>query len=1037
MSKNHSARNLASDGMSEKAKANRFNRTYTLPRRFKEKFLTTNSLSLKAASKASADSSPVNTCLLTKSVDSLLKSIKYLEQILLKKKYELISSISTAILECVLEIYNLIKLMENNGESTRLKLQLNTSLANFIKWSDSVLCSTGRKEHDGEPEFAELTSRWGPLTQQLLDAVQNLVDYVRHTGKHAAQKECGAHKTRSASSSSTSTKIEHAGPRVTTHTGQDNTITKTIETQLHDNVVQISTLTRMTNDATKDIIDHGFDNFFNLDKIALELSQISSIDSNAKCNYLLRQFESFAKEFNLSEKCSTSCHSTLNRSKNSSNYSSPSRSVSGSVTQKKILYKNSKFVHESESKVKLEKKVHGCDQCVQDSTTSASTTHKTNFVQTNYLSDKELGKILLDDKLEDQTDAECTRGRTPDREANVSAPLMDQVAPKLPNDLNPEFLLIDDDDDEEEEEEKENLSEDALVVVDSKNVASFSSGSVSNSSLSILPKMTPNDALNVHIALNESNLSISQSPVQSAKTDNLQSESSLSGSSNVSNNWQWGPGAQSILTLLDVGHLLEYQSSSTISSPHAVSLPNSAVLRGGEIDALIVLATSANSSVIAPPNNHSGHSLTTGSMGKDKAGANFLFQEAFLTTYRTILEPMDLIKKLIFRYRSFTKKNDLNNNMDRGEHSLERTKANRRSYEIEYNDKFDLNRLKSNIRLNKMTSSAIRNSLTLMVRVLDGLRTELDDTELIEILNNFIFELVIDDELQMARLLRKKLLHKLEKRRLEKLDDENSLIEDKIDQFGKLNSSRPQIIPYSFAKKSQSILDFKSMEIAEQMTLIDLKLFNKIELSEVLLWSTKQSEKLSPNLIKFTEHFNNISYWARSRILESENYRDRERYLIKFLKIMKYLRKMNNFNSYLSILSAVDSGPIQRLDWPKSIIDTIKEYAALIDPKCGFKSLREAISEAEPPCIPHIGLILQDLTILHIANPDFLPSGNCNFWKRWQQFNILERLRYFKRCNYNFRPNVKIHELFNDFKDYIGEDAQYNLSEQLKPRTKH
>jgi hypothetical protein len=42
------------------------------------------------------------------------------------------------------------------------------------------------------------------------------------------------------------------------------------------------------------------------------------------------------------------------------------------------------------------------------------------------------------------------------------------------------------------------------------------------------------------------------------------------------------------------------------------------------------------------------------------------------------------------------------------------------------------------------------------------------------------------------------------------------------------------------------------------------------------------------------------------------------------------------------------------------------------------------------------GLILQDLTILHIANPDFLPSGNCNFWKRKQQFNNMEKLRYFR-----------------------------------------
>lgn len=138
------------------------------------------------------------------------------------------------------------------------------------------------------------------------------------------------------------------------------------------------------------------------------------------------------------------------------------------------------------------------------------------------------------------------------------------------------------------------------------------------------------------------------------------------------------------------------------------------------------------------------------------------------------------------------------------------------------------------------------------------------------------------------------------------------------------------------------------------MTLIDSELFLKIELSEVLLWSTKQSEELSPHLTQFTEHFNNISYWTRSRILEQDNQRDREKYMEKFLKIMKHLRKMNNFNSYLSILSGLDSGPVNRLDWPKSIRDTILEYSLLIDPKCGFKRLREAVAESQPPCIPHM-----------------------------------------------------------------------------------
>ncbi len=41
-----------------------------------------------------------------------------------------------------------------------------------------------------------------------------------------------------------------------------------------------------------------------------------------------------------------------------------------------------------------------------------------------------------------------------------------------------------------------------------------------------------------------------------------------------------------------------------------------------------------------------------------------------------------------------------------------------------------------------------------------------------------------------------------------------------------------------------------------------------------------------------------------------------------------------------------------------------------------------------PPCIPYVGLVLQDLTFVHIGNPDTF-DNKVNFAKRWQQFNIL------------------------------------------------
>lgn len=53
-------------------------------------------------------------------------------------------------------------------------------------------------------------------------------------------------------------------------------------------------------------------------------------------------------------------------------------------------------------------------------------------------------------------------------------------------------------------------------------------------------------------------------------------------------------------------------------------------------------------------------------------------------------------------------------------------------------------------------------------------------------------------------------------------------------------------------------------------------------------------EVFSRNLTKFN-FFLLINQRARSRILEPENYKDREKYLIKFLKIMKVISKHKKF----------------------------------------------------------------------------------------------------------------------------------------------
>lgn len=63
--------------------------------------------------------------------------------------------------------------------------------------------------------------------------------------------------------------------------------------------------------------------------------------------------------------------------------------------------------------------------------------------------------------------------------------------------------------------------------------------------------------------------------------------------------------------------------------------------------------------------------------------------------------------------------------------------------------------------------------------------------------------------------------------------------------------------------KPPSLLHFKSVDLAEQMTLLDAQLFMHLDAAELILWVQEQNEDKSPNLTKFTEHFNNMSYWCR------------------------------------------------------------------------------------------------------------------------------------------------------------------------------
>lgn len=152
---------------------------------------------------------------------------------------------------------------------------------------------------------------------------------------------------------------------------------------------------------------------------------------------------------------------------------------------------------------------------------------------------------------------------------------------------------------------------------------------------------------------------------------------------------------------------------------------------------------------------------------------------------------------------------------------------------------------------------------------------------------------------------------------------------------------------------------------------------------------------------------------------------------------MRKLREFNNFNSLLAVLAALDSAPIRRLGFSKRLTEALKPHAALTDSSGSFRTYRQALSESKPPCIPYIGLVLQDLTFVHIGNADLLPDGKVNWIKRWQQWIVLEPIRRFYDCRYGFVKNDSLLAFLNNFDDALNDDDLWQLSESIKPRGKN
>ncbi|KAK4633434.1 Cell division control protein 25 [Fulvia fulva] len=260
-----------------------------------------------------------------------------------------------------------------------------------------------------------------------------------------------------------------------------------------------------------------------------------------------------------------------------------------------------------------------------------------------------------------------------------------------------------------------------------------------------------------------------------------------------------------------------------------------------------------------------------------------------------------------------------------------------------------------------------------------------------------------------------------------------------------LNSQAPApIIPKNM--KKLKFLDIDALEFARQLTIIESKLYGKIKPTECL--NKTWQKKLAPgeadpaeNVKALILHSNQLTNWVAQMILTQADVKRRVVVIKHFVSIADKCRTLNNFSCLTSIISALGSAPIHRLNRTWSQVNarttaTLESMRKLMGSTKNFLEYRESLHKANPPCIPFFGIYLTDLTFIEDGIPGIIKKTQLiNFAKRAKTAEVIRDIQQYQNVPYGLQSVPEL-------QDYILRNMQsagdvhemYERSLQVEPR---
>ncbi|KAG2173976.1 hypothetical protein INT44_000090, partial [Umbelopsis vinacea] len=274
------------------------------------------------------------------------------------------------------------------------------------------------------------------------------------------------------------------------------------------------------------------------------------------------------------------------------------------------------------------------------------------------------------------------------------------------------------------------------------------------------------------------------------------------------------------------------------------------------------------------------------------------------------------------------------------------------------------------------------------------------------------------------------------------------LEKDKQSEMKKMISNNNSIAPMPILPRNLKrirLLDLDSVELARQLTIIDFKLYSAIRPIECLdkAWSRDDETGKTASNIKASILFcNQVTAWVSDSILSQHEAKKRAAILKHWVQVAERCRTLGNFNTCMAILSAFDNSAIGRLKRTWEIVgartnQTLVQIRKLMGHEKNFIEYREIIHSINPPCIPFLGIYLQDLTFIEDGNSNYLKKTQdlINFAKRMKTAEVIREIQQYQSVSYSLQP-VRELQLFikTHLENSRDEEILYSLSVALEPK---